>query len=165
MFKKIAMTTVAASVLLFSMQASASGGHNKHDAGIKKEQRTQSVMIQQGIKSCKITPSEAKKAMKTQRRISALKKRFKVNGMTHWERKTLQNKLHAARVEINQLTQNRSTCYTKKHSNDHRNGASTSHRKATSNHGHTNSRSNASSHGHTNNGSGGSISVTVRNIH
>jgi hypothetical protein len=165
MFKKIAITTIAASALLFTMQASASGGHHKNDASINKEQRTQAVMIQQGIKSCKITPSEARKARSTQKRIAILEKKFKANGMSRWERDTLKKKLHAARVEINQLTQNRTTCYSKKRSNGQRNDVSRGHRNNTNKHGYTNKRSNVNNHGHSNNRSGGSISVTVRNIH
>ena len=158
MFKKIAITTIAASALLFSMQASAAGygHHNKRDAGINKEQREQSVMIQQGIKTCQITPAEARTLKDTQKRISRLESKFKANGLSRWESQTLHNKLHAARVEINKLTKNRTNCRSKYRSNGHGNGgrgASNDRRHGASNHGSSNGRS------------AGSISVTVRNIH
>lgn len=155
MFKKIAITTIAASALLVSMQASAAGGHHhKRDGGVNKEQREQSVMIQQGIKTCQITPAEARTLKSTQRRIAGLERKFKSNGFSRWEIKTLHAKLHAARVEINRLTKNRSNCRPKYRSNDHRNGPG-AHR----------NRHGANNHGTRNNRGGGSISVTVRNIH
>lgn len=163
MFKKIAMTTIVASALLMSMQASAHNynSHHKHDAGINKEQRAQAVMIQQGIKNCKLTPSEVRRVQSTQRNITRLEKKFKTNGLSRWERETLQNKLHAARVEINKLTKNRITCRSKYRSNDRGHGSSNGR-----GHGASNGRSHgASNNGHSNNRSGGSISVHVRNIH
>ena len=156
MFKRIAITAVAASALLVSMQASAAGGHHhKRDAGINKEQREQSVMIQQGIKTCQITPAEARTLKATQKRIADLERKFKSNGYSRWELQTLKNKLHSARVEINRLTKNRSNCRSKYRSNGHRrdHGASNHNRRGASNHGHSNYRS------------AGSISVSVRNIH
>ena len=155
MFKKIAITTIAASAILFSMQASAAGHghHNKRDAGINKEQHQQSVMIQQGIKTCQITPAEARTLKNTQRRINSLESKFRANGYSRWESQTLHNKLHAARVEINKLTKNRVNCRPKYRSNGHGHGASNDRRHGASNHSSNNSRS------------GGSISVTVRNIH
>jgi len=156
MFKRIAITAVAASALLVSMQASAAGGHHhKRDAGINKEQREQSVMIQQGIKTCQITPAEAKTLKATQKRIARTEKRFKSNGLSRWETKTLHSRLHAARVEINRLTKNSTNCRTKYRPHGH-------------NHGHDvkrKHRDGASKHHSSNGYSGGSISVTVRNIH
>lgn len=106
MFKKIAMTAVSVSALVFTVQASA------HNSGseINKQQKEQSVMISQGIKTCKITPDEAKKLKKRQSTIAALEKKYRANGLQSWELKTLTSKLHDARVEINKLTKNSTTC-------------------------------------------------------
>ena len=163
MFKKIAITIIAASALLVSMQASAAGhghSHHKRDAGINKEQREQAVMIQQGINTCQITPAEARTLKNTQKRIKRLEKKFKANGYSRWETQTLRNKLHAARVEINKLTKNRSNCRPKPkyRSHGHGYGASDNRRHDARNHS-SNGRSGRSGR------SGGSISVTVRNIH
>lgn len=119
MFKHIAMTTVATAALFVSLQASAYSPNNGHDS-INKEQREQAVMIQQGIKTCEITPREAQTLRATQSRIAAMEKKFKANGMRSWERKTLQEKLHAARVEINQFTKNRTTCRSESKRDDRR---------------------------------------------
>ena len=151
MFKKIAMTTIAASTLLISMQASA---HNKHESSVNQEQREQATMIQQGIKTCAITPNEARQLKSTQQRIAKLERTFKANGLSKWERKTLQDKLHAARVDINKLTKNRSTCRTDRHSQGRKHGASQDRHNGSNNYGQRSSNSN----------SRGSISVTVRNV-
>lgn len=126
MFKKVALATLATSAIVFSMQASAAGhghGYHKRDAQINKEQREQAVMIQQGIKTCQITPAEARTLRNTQSQINKLEGRFKANGLTPWESQTLLNKLHSARVQINKLTKNRDNCHSKYRSKDRRHGA------------------------------------------
>jgi len=150
MFKKIALTTVAASTLLISMQASANNYHNKHAASINKEQREQATMISQGIRTCEITPAEARTLRSTQKRIATMESKFKRDGLTRWERQTLNEKLHAARVEINRMTKNRSTCYSKKHSNDRGYGKSKDRRHNMSHSGYSSSK--------------GTISISVRNV-
>lgn len=150
MFKKIALTTIAASTLLISMQASA---HNKHESSVNQEQHEQATMIKQGIKTCAITPSEANKLNSTQQSIAKLERKFKVNGLSKWERKTLQDKLHAARVDINKMTKNRSTCRTDRHSQGRKHGVKQDRHNGSNNYGQRSS-----------NNSRGSISVTVRNV-
>ncbi|PWQ95702.1 hypothetical protein [Leucothrix arctica] len=149
MFKKIALTTIAASTLLISMQASA---YSKHESSVNQEQREQATMIKQGIKTCAITPSEASKLKSTQQRIAKLEHKFKANGLSKWERKTLQDKLHAARVDINKMTKNRSTCRTDRHSQGRKHGASQDRHNGSNNYGQRSSNSR------------GSIAVTVRNV-
>ena len=153
MFKKIAMTAVAASTIAMSMQASANNNHHRHNAAIDKEQREQAVMIQQGVKTCQITPAEAKQAYSTHQRIARMESKFKANGLSRWERQTLNEKLHAARVEINQLTKNRTTCRTKKHSNYRDHSGSKGHRNGSNNYRYN-----------SNTQSKGSISISVRNV-
>ena len=123
MLKQITMSTVAIATLFFSMQASAfNQGHSKgHD--INKEQREQAVMIQQGIKTCAITPREAQQLRTTQNNISKLEQKFKANGLRKFEYVALKNKLHTARVEINRLTKNRANCRSKYQRNHYKHGA------------------------------------------
>ena len=106
MFKKIVVTTVSISALLLAFQASAHSSASKID----KQQKEQAVMIQQGMKNCKLTVKEAKSLKTTQDSIAALEKKYRVNGLQSWELKTLGSKLHESRVQINKLTKNSSTC-------------------------------------------------------
>ena len=113
MLKQITITTFAITALLVSMQASAANQHHSKGKGIDKEQRQQAAMIKQGIKTCQITPREAKTLKTTQKRIAKLERKFKKNGLRSWERRTLISKLHSARVQINTLTKNRANCRSK----------------------------------------------------
>lgn len=149
MLKQITMTTIAAATLLVSMQASAYSPNKHNDSGINQEQRQQAVMIQQGIKTCEITPREAQQLRSTQSRIKSLEQKFRANGFSSWERQSLQSKLHAARVEINNLTKNRDTCRSNNKRDDRKHGAN-DHR--------SNNYNQSSNH---NQRSGGTISVRV----
>ncbi|PWQ97633.1 hypothetical protein [Leucothrix pacifica] len=106
MNKKIAMTVLSASALLFTYQASA---HNT-SSEIDKQQHEQAVMIAQGMKTCQLTPEEAKSLKAMQSSIAALEKKYRYGGLQSWELNTLASKLHNARVEINKLTKNSTTC-------------------------------------------------------
>lgn len=152
MLKQITMTTIAAATLLVSMQASAYSPNNGHNSGINQEQREQAVMIQQGIRTCEITPREAQQLRATQSRIKSLEQQYRANGFSSWERQSLQNKLHAARVEINTLTKNRTTCRTesKRDNRHYDNRQQGGNNRGSNNHGSNNHHSN-----------GGSISVRI----
>lgn len=106
MNKQIVMTVLAASALLGSYQASA---HNTASE-IDKQQHEQAVMIAQGMKTCQLTTKEAKSLKAIQNSIAALEKKYRYNGLQSWELNTLATKLHNARVEINKLTKNSTTC-------------------------------------------------------
>jgi len=77
---------------------------------VNREQRQQAVMIQQGIRTCQITPREARVLNKQQSRIRKAERKLRRNGLKRWEANTLKISLHTARVQINRLTKNRKTC-------------------------------------------------------
>lgn len=134
MLKQITMSTVAIATLLVSMQASAFNQSHSKGHEINKEQREQAVMIQQGIKTCAITPREAQQLRSTQNNIAKLERKFKANGLQKFERKALQNKLHSARVEINRLTKNRTTCRSKYERNGYKHNAKSTHKRGGNQH-------------------------------
>ena len=106
MNKQIAMTVLSVSALLFTYQASA------HNSGseIDKQQKEQATMIAQGMKTCQLTPEEAKSLKTIQSGIDAIEKKYRYGGLQSWELKTLTSKLHDSRVQINKLTKNSTTC-------------------------------------------------------
>lgn len=131
MIKHVLITGIATAALLLSATASAhkggsvtvwnnaSHGHNHHvkpkhrpkpKFRVNKEQRQQAVMIQQGIKTCQITPAEAAKLKKQQKRIEKAERRMRSDGLQSWERNKLQARLKNARIQINRLTKNRDRC-------------------------------------------------------
>lgn len=134
MLKKIIITSVAAAGLLLSVHASADQSTYKIKVwdnnaqnivttvkpnllikpqptfGVNKEQRQQATMISQGIKTCKITPTEAKVLNKQQKKIQKTEQRLRQDGLSRWETNLLQTSLKSARIQINKLTKNRSTC-------------------------------------------------------
>jgi len=106
MFKHIAIAVITTSGLLLSAQVSA----HQSESEIDKQQKEQAVMIKQGIKTCQLTKKEAKTLNATQDSIAALEKKYRKNGLQTSELKTLTSKLHDARVQINKLTKNSTTC-------------------------------------------------------
>lgn len=106
MIKQIAITVLSVSALLVSYQASA---HNTASE-IDKQQSEQATMIAQGMKTCQLTPTEAKSLKTIQSGIAALETKYRHGGLQSWELNTLTSKLHNARVEINKLTKNSTTC-------------------------------------------------------
>lgn len=106
MIKQIAITVLSVSALLVSYQASA---HNTASE-IDKQQSEQAAMIAQGMKTCQLTAKEAKALKTVQYEIAALEKKYRYGGLQSWELNTLTSKLHTARVEINKLTKNSTTC-------------------------------------------------------
>lgn len=144
MLKKIIITSVAAAGLLLSVHASADQStykvkvwnNNAHNIvknvkpnyrvkaqpsfSVNKEQRQQATMISQGIQSCKITPTEAKVLNKQQKKIQKTESRLRQGGLSRWETNLLKTSLKSARIQINKLTKNRSTCgrsKSKRHNN------------------------------------------------
>ena len=147
MIRNIIITSVAAAGLLLSAQASAHNSNNvtwkngAHGHGhshnvkpqkrrapkfrVNKEQREQAQMIKQGIKTCQITPSEAKTLNKQQNRINKAERKMRKDGLRRWERQKLKQRLHNARVQINKLTKNRKKCG--RHNKKRRHGQNHSH--------------------------------------
>ena len=168
MIKQFIISSVAAAGLLVSAQATAhnTGGtvvwnnsahghsHSHHvkpqrrapKFRVNKEQREQAQMIKQGIKTCQITPAEAKILNKQQKRINKAESRMRADGLQRWERQKLKQRLHNARVQINKLTKNNKKCGRKnkrKHSFKHsHNGKHHSH--ANGRHFHNHARWNIS---------------------
>lgn len=106
MLNKIVIAAVSTSALLFAAQASAHSTASEID----QQQYEQSVMIAQGMKTCQLTPDEAK-TLKTQAAaIAELESKYRANGLQSWELNTLATKLHTLRVSINTLTKNSTTC-------------------------------------------------------
>lgn len=134
MIKQTLILSIAAVGLLLTAQASAyqhynsyvlsvQTGHSDHSQAqskkryskkaariINKEQHEQAVMIQQGIKTCQITPREAVTLNVQQSKINKLERRLSSNGLSKWEFSKLNSSLHSARVQINAFTKNRDTC-------------------------------------------------------
>jgi len=170
MIKQALITSIAAAGLLLSAQASAHSGsvtiwknnshiHNDHGRhihsapprrhapkpkyNVNKEQRQQAIMIQQGIKKCLITPSEAAKLNKKQNRIKKAERRMRKDGLQHWERMKLKKRLHNARVQINRLTKNGKKCGRRGHGSRkrgyHHSHGSNHHNHSNGNHFHSHS--------------------------
>jgi len=133
MIKQTLITGIAAAVLLLSTQASAEQGRknaknmkkkapvvtkpvkpNRHKRppmfNVDKEQRQQARMIQRGIRSCQITPREARRLDRRQYQIQQTERRLKRHGLQRWEVKQLKRELGAAREQINRLSNNHRTC-------------------------------------------------------
>ena len=132
MIKQALITGIATAALLLSATASAhnsgssviiwnNAGHghthnvqpkriHKPKFRINQEQRQQAVMIQQGIKTCQITPAEAAKLNQQQKRIKKAERGMRSNGLQRWERNALQTRLKNARIRINRFTKNRDRC-------------------------------------------------------
>lgn len=146
MIKQVLITGIATAALLLSATATAhqgggsvtiwnNAGHGHHHNvkpkrkhkpkfNVNKEQRQQAVMIQQGIKTCQITPAEAAKLKKQQKRIKKAERRMRSDGLQGWERNKLQQRLKNARIRINRFTKNRDRCgrghkRNKRHGNRH----------------------------------------------
>ena len=132
MFKQSLIIGIAAAGLLLSAQASAYQSGHSHKVtkksshsqsykakprkryaprfNVNREQRQQAIMIKQGIKTCRITPREARVLNKQQSKIKKTERRLRKSGLTRWETSHLKNRLHTARVQINSFTKNRNTC-------------------------------------------------------
>ena len=150
MIKQVLITGIATAVLMLSATASAhqgggsvtvwnNAGHGHHHNvkpkrrhkpkfNVNQEQRQQAVMIKQGIKTCQITPAEAAKLKKQQKRIKKAERGMRSNGLQKWERNALQKRLKNARIRINRFTKNRDRCgrghgkkRNKRHGNNHNN--------------------------------------------
>ena len=139
MIKQILITGIAVAGFLVAAQVSAhntgnvrvwNNGSNGHGHShqtkrapkfkINREQRQQRRMIRQGIKKCLITPAEAKRLNKQQKRINRAERRMRGDGLQRWERNRLQQRLHNARAQINRLTKNRKQCGRHQHRNNNR---------------------------------------------
>lgn len=138
MLKQLLLTGIAGTLILGASQASAhtlvtsstwaNTNHSHHNTKpkrqhtpalwINKEQREQAGMIKQGIKTCRITPNEARRLQNQQQDIRRLEQKLRRDGLTQWELKTLKSRLHNARTNINRLTKNNVTCGSRKHHNN-----------------------------------------------
>lgn len=153
MLKQVVITGIAAMGLMLSVQASAhqsnshtvriNHGHSGHHQPVKppkfrvnREQREQANMIKQGIKTCQITPQEARKLNAQQNRIKKAERRMRKDGLQHWERSKLKQRLHNARVNINRLTKNAKNCRPKRwnRSNAHHGHHGNANRRHNNNH-------------------------------
>ena len=178
MIKQVLITSIAAAGLLLSAQASAHSnggsvtiwknnashghGHSHHAKPVRRpapkpkynvnrEQRQQATMIQQGIQKCLITPREAAKLNKQQKRIKKAERRMRKDGLQRWERMKLKQRLHTARVQINRLTKNNKKCgrrghgskkrgYNHSHGSNHHNHSNGNHFHSHSNWGFSNDK-------------------------
>lgn len=139
MLKQVIITGITAAGLLLSMQASAhqvnshgsrvnnNHSHNNYQPvrrapppfNVNKEQREQATMIAQGVKTCQITPKEAQALYAQQNRIKKAEKRMRRDGLQNRERNTLKQRLHNARVKINNFTKNAKNCRPTRWNNSH----------------------------------------------
>ncbi len=138
MLKQLLLTGIAGTLIIGASQASAhtlvtsstwaNTNHSHHNAQPKRnhapafrvnqEQRQQATMIKQGIKTCRITPKEARRLQNEQQDIKRLEQKMRRGGLTQWERNTLKSHLHNARVNINRLTKNNVKCGSQRHHNN-----------------------------------------------
>jgi len=174
MIKQMLITSIAAAGLLLSVQATAhSGGsatvwnnssHSHNNNGnhhstrrhapkpkfrVNREQRQQATMIQQGIKTCQITPSEAARLNARQAKIKKAERRMRKDGLSYAESMKLKKRLHNARVQINRLTKNGKKCgrggHKRRHNHSH---GSNNHMHSNGNQYHTHSNwSTSNDHG------------------
>lgn len=136
MIKQTILSLIAASGMLALTQASAhqshhNGGHHWHQPSpppkpmfdVNRAQANQAALINNGVKSRKLTRDEERKLRHQQAEIAKLEHHLRRGGLTHWELNTLKQRLMASKNLINAYLNNRN--YRKPprpHRPHHRNG-------------------------------------------
>ena len=107
--KKIITLITIPLISMLAMPAMAGHGHDNYSRYDRFDKRMdrQAWRIKKGIRSGELTPYEARKLRKQQRRIARMKYRYMSDGyLSHWERKKLNRTLNKASSRIYEFKHN-----------------------------------------------------------